>query len=449
MPDLVIKNAKLFLAGEVLEAELSITDGRISKIAKDIRADDTLDARGLLILPGAIDVHVHFRDPGMTHKEDWYSGSCAAAAGGVTTVIDHPNTIPPTTTLKSFEVKLKASRKSIVDFGINAGVVEGAELEKLWRAGVTAFGEIYMADSVGRLNIDDDILSTVFQAIAQLNAIACLHAEDERIIKRCTEKLMDKIDPSVYSSSRPNESEASAIARAVQFANVAMLKPRRGYNSRRCSICDSTKLHICHISTKEGLRLLERNVTCEVTPHHLFFTEKDWDKLGTFGKMNPPLRSESDRKSLWAGLHKIDMIVSDHAPHTIEEKEQDIWSAPPGVPGVGTSLPLMLHAVKSGHVSLQRLIELMVTNPARIFGLNEKGDIRVGNDADLTFVDFKNVMPIKVEDMHNKAGWTPFEGMNAIFPKMTMVRGEIVYDEDIIGKRGHGRFIKGHGFREE
>ncbi|MCD5409284.1 MAG: dihydroorotase [Methanocellales archaeon] len=429
MPDLVIKNAKLSLAGEVLEAELSITDGRISKIAKDIRADDTLDARGLLVLPGAIDVHVHFRDPGMTHKEDWYSGSCAAAAGGVTTVIDHPNTIPPTTTLKSFEIKLKASRKSIVDFGINAGVVKGAELEKLWRAGVTAFGEIYMADSVGRLNIDDDILSTVFRTIAQLNAIACLHAEDERIIKRCTEKLKDKVDPSVYSSSRPNESEDSAIARAVQFANVA-----------------GTKLHICHISTKEGLRLLGENVTCEVTPHHLFLSEKDWDKLGTFGKMNPPLRSEEDGRALWAALNRIDMIASDHAPHTMGEKEQDIWSAPPGVPGVETSLPLMLSAVKKGRISLQRLIELMATNPARIFGLNGKGDIRVGNDADLVFVDMREIKQVK--NLHSKANWTPFEGMNAIFPKMTMVRGEVVFDGEIVGETGSGRFIRGNGFSD-
>ncbi|WRQ72878.1 MAG: dihydroorotase [Methanosarcinales archaeon Met12] len=431
MPDLVIKNAKLFLDGDVLEAELAITDGRISRIAKDIRADDVLDAHGLLVLPGAIDVHVHFRDPGMSHKEDWYSGSCAAAAGGVTTVIDHPNTIPPTTTLKSFEAKLKASRSSIVDFGINAGVVEGAELELLWRAGVTAFGEIYMAESVGRLNIDDDALSNAFQTIAQLNAIACVHAEDERVIKRCTEKLRDKTNPGAYSSSRPNESEAIAIARAVQFANVT-----------------STKLHICHISTREGLRLLRTNVTCEVTPHHLFLAEKDWDKLGTFGKMNPPLRSEGDGQALWAALDRIDMIASDHAPHTEEEKEQDIWSAPAGVPGVETSLPLMLSAAKAGRISLQRLIELMATNPARVFGLNGKGEIKVGNDADLVFVDLNDMKPIKDRNLHSKAGWTPFEGMNAIFPKMTMLRGEVVLDGEIVGEKGSGRFIRGSGFSD-
>jgi len=428
MFDVVIKNAKLFLDGDVQEAEVGITDGRISKIAKDIRADDILDAHGSLDLPGAIDVHVHFRDPGMTHKEDWYSGSCAAAAGGVTTVIDHPNTIPPTTTLKSFEVKLEAAKKSIIDFGINAGVVEGAQLEALWKAGTTAFGEIYMAESMGKMCVDDDALSSALKTIAQLGGIACVHAEDERIIKERTRKLMDKTDLSAYSSSRPNESEAGAIAKAIKSANTA-----------RC------KLHICHISTKEGLRLLEKNMTCEVAPHHLFFTEKDWDKLGPLGKVNPPLRSEEDRRALWAGLERINIIASDHAPHALEEKEQDIWSAPPGVPGVETSLALMLHAVKKGRISLQRLVERMAINPARVFGLDEKGDIKVGNDADLVFVDFKNVTPIKAENMHSRAGWTPFEGMDAIFPKMTMIRGEIVYDGAIVGEKGHGRFIPGKG----
>lgn len=428
MFDVVIKNAKLFLEGEVREAELAITDGRIAKIAKDIRADDILDAHGSLVLPGAIDVHVHFRDPGMTHKEDWYSGSCAAAAGGVTTVIDHPNTIPPTATLKSFEVKLEAAKKSIVDFGINAGVVEGAQLEALWKAGITAFGEIYMAESMGKMCVDDDALSNALKTIAKLGGIACVHAEDEHVIKERTKKLMNKTDPSAYSSSRPNECETSAVAKAIKFANTA-----------RC------KLHICHISTKGGLRLLEKNVTCEATPHHLFFTEKEWDKLGPLGKVNPPLRSEEDRRALWAGLNRINIIASDHAPHTLEEKEQDVWSAPPGVPGVETSLPIMLHAVKKGRISLQCLVERMAINPARVFGLNKKGDIKVGNDADLVFVDFKNVTPIKAENMHSRAGWTPFEGMHAIFPKMAMIRGGIVLDGEVVGEKRYGCFIPGKG----
>jgi dihydroorotase len=430
MFDVVIKNAKLLLEGEVIEAELAITDGRISKIAKDIRADNRLNAHGLLVLPGAIDVHVHFRDPGMTYKEDWYSGSCAAAAGGVTTVIDHPNTIPPTTTVRSLETKLEAAKKSIVDFCINAGVVEGAELEALWRAGITAFGEIFMAESTGKMCVDDEVFFNALKIIAQLGGIACVHAEDERSIKERIKKLRNKTDPSAYSSSRPNECEVCAIARAIQLANAA--------NSR---------LHICHISTKDGLHLLEKNVTCEVTPHHLFFTEKDWDRLGTLGKMNPPLRGEVDRQALWAGLQsRIDIIASDHAPHTEDEKDQDIWDAPAGVPGVETSLPLMLHAVRAGRISLQRLIELIAVNPARVFGLERKGGIKVGNDADLVFVDFRDVTPIKAENMHSKAGWTPFEGMDAIFPEMTMVRGETVFDGGVVSEKGYGRFLPGRGF---
>lgn len=429
MFDLVIKNARLALARDTIVAEIAIEDGKIVRIAKDIVAEHIIDAHGLLVLPGMVDVHVHFRDPGLTHKEDWYTGSSAAVAGGVTSVVDHPNTIPPTTSVESFKVKLReAERKSIIDFGINAGVVKAAELEGLWTSGITAFGEIYMAESMGRLSVDDDTLLKSLQIITGLGGIACIHAEDEQIIRESIEKLEDKTDPSAHSSSRPNGCEVAAIAKAIRLAHDA-----------------GVKLHICHLSTKEGLNLIGAEVTSEVTPHHLFLSQKDWDRLGTFGKMNPPLRSELDRENLWAGLHKIDMIASDHAPHTIEEKRQDIWSAPAGVPGVETSLPLMLSAVKKRRISLQRVVKLMATNPARIFCLRGKGEIIVGNDADLVFVDLNDVKPIKDRNLHSKAGWTPFEGMDAIFPKMTFVRGEIMYDGEIVGEKGHGHFIPGRG----
>ncbi|MDI6902695.1 MAG: dihydroorotase [Methanocellales archaeon] len=429
MFDLVIKNARLALAKDIIEAELAIKDGKIVRIAKDIASEDIIDAHNLLVLPGMVDVHVHFRDSKERHKEDWYTGSSAAVAGGVTSVVDHPNTIPPTTSVKSFKAKLReAERKSIVDFGINAGVVEGAELEKLWKRGVTAFGEIFMAESRGEMGVDDMALFKAFQTIAQLSGIACIHAEDEQIILERTKKLKDKTDPSAYSSSRPNSCEVAAMTKAIGLAHDV-----------------GAKLHICHLSTKESLNLIGAEITSEVTPHHLFLSQKDWERLGTFGKMNPPLRSELDRKSLWAGLHKIDMIASDHAPHTIEEKKQDIWSAPPGVPGVETSLPLMLSAVKKGRILLQRVIEFMATNPAKIFCLRGKGEIKVGNDADFVFVDLNDMKPIKDRNLHSKAGWTPFEGMDAIFPKMTFVRGEIVYDGEIVGEKGQGRFIPGRG----
>ncbi len=429
MCDLVIKNARLALARDILEADIAIEKGKIVKIAKDITAERVIDAHGLLVLPGMVDVHVHFRDPGLTHKEDWYSGSSAAVAGGVTCVIDHPNTIPPTTSLESFKVKLReAESKSIVDFGINAGVVRAAELKELWASGITAFGEIFMAKSMGDLSIDDDVLLKSLQVIAGLGGIACIHAEDEQIIRESIKKLGNETNPSAHSLSRPNFCEVVAMAKAIRLAQDTCVK-----------------LHICHLSTKEGLNLIEEEITSEVTPHHLFLSQNDWDRLGPFGKTNPPLRSGLDRDSLWAGLYKINIIASDHAPHTIKEKNQDIWSAPAGVPGVETSLPLMLSAVNRGIISLQRVVELMSTNPARIFCLREKGEIAIGKDADLVFVDLNDVKPIKNRNLHSKAGWTPFEGMDAVFPKMTFVRGEIMYDGEIVGEKGHGHFVPGRG----
>ncbi|HIH36495.1 MAG TPA: dihydroorotase [Methanocellales archaeon] len=429
MFDLVIKNARLVLAGDILEAEIAIADGKIVRIAKDIVTEHIIDAHGLLVLPGMVDVHVHFRDPGLTHKEDWYTGSSAAVAGGVTSVVDHPNTIPPTTSVEYFKVKLReAESKSIIDFGINAGVVQAAELEGLWASGITAFGEIYMADSTGGLSVDDDTLWKSLQIITRLGGIACIHAEDEQIIRERIEKLGDKTDPSAHSSSRPNGCEVAAMAKAIRLAQDT-----------------GVKLHICHLSTREGLSLIGAGITSEVTPHHLFLSQKDWDRLGTFGKMNPPLRSELDRESLWAGLYKIDIIASDHAPHTTEEKKQDIWRTPAGVPGVETSLPLMLSAVKKGIISIQRVIELMATNPARIFCLREKGEIAVGKDADIVLVDLNDVKLIKARNLHSKSGWTPFEGMDGVFPKMTFVRGELMYNGEIVGEKGYGRFISGRG----
>jgi dihydroorotase len=301
-------------------------------------------------------------------------------------------------------------------------------LKELWTSGITAFGEIFMAESMGMLSVDDEVLLKSLQVIAGLGGIACIHAEDEQIIRESIDKLENKANPNAHSLSRPNFCEVAAIAKAIRLAHDAVVK-----------------LHICHLSTKEGLGLIGADVTSEVTPHHLLLSQNDWDRLGTFGKTNPPLRSELDRDDLWTGLYGIDIIASDHAPHTIEEKKQDIWSAPAGVPGVETSLPLMLSAVKRGIISLQRVVELTSTNPARIFCLREKGEIAVGKDADLVFVDLNDVKPIKDSNLHSKAGWTPFEGMDAVFPKMTFVRGEIMYDGEIVGEKGHGHFIPGSG----
>ncbi|VVB96265.1 Allantoinase [uncultured archaeon] len=436
MPDLVIKNARIFINDAIQAMEIAVDNGKITKLGKIVGREEVnqvIDAKGALVLPGAIDVHVHFRDPGMTKKENWYTGSCAAAAGGVTTVIDHPNTIPPTIDADSFKKKKKEAKKSIIDYGINAGVTVNLEsLKSLWELGATAFGEIFMAESTGSLNVNDRTLNEALPVIGELGAVACIHAEDEETRKRYVHLLKGNLAPESYSKSRPPLSEKIAVEKAIKLGG-------------------NTKLHFCHISAHESLEAIRKakaenaNITCEVAPHHLFLTTKDYRRLGTLGKMNPPLRDYQSQQSLWKGLNDgaVDIVASDHAPHLEAEKMTDIWTAPAGVPGVETMMPLLLMAVKRNILTLKRLIEVTSQNPARIFNLG-KGVLAPGYDADFLIVG--EVLEIRKEKLHSKAGWTPFGGMDGIFPKMTISRGEVVSEDgEIIGKRGHGRFIPGRG----
>ncbi len=440
MPDLVIKNARILIDDAIQPAEIAVDNGRISKIGKNVAAEEfnqVIDAKGSLVLPGAIDVHVHFRDPGMTKKEDWYTGSCAAAAGGVTTVIDHPNTIPPAIDPDSYKKKLKEAKKSMIDYGINAGVTGNLTvLKDLWELGATAFGEIFMAESTGSLNVNDRTLKDALEIIENLGAVACIHAEDEETRKKIVHLLKGKLEPESYSKSRPELAEKIAVEKALKLAGDA-------------------KLHFCHVSAHESLEAIRKakagskNITCEVAPHHLFLSIKDWKRLGTLGKMNPPLRDFYSQQSLWEGLRDgtVDMVASDHAPHLESEKMTDIWTAPAGVPGVETMMPLMLMAVKRNLLTLKRLIEVTSIRPASVFGLR-KGVIAQGYDADMIIMG--DVREIRKEKMHSKAGWTPYNGMEGIFPKMTISRGDVISEDgEITGKRGRGRFIPGKGLKSE
>ncbi len=436
MPDLIIKNARIFINDAVQPAEIAIDNGKISKVGKIVGTGEfnqVIDAKGALVLPGAIDVHVHFRDPGMTKKEDWYTGSCAAAAGGVTTVIDHPNTIPPTIDPDSFKKKQKEAKKSIIDYGINAGVTGNMEyLKELWGLGATAFGEIFLAESTASLNVNYRILKEALEVIGSLDAVACIHAEDEETRQKFVHMLKGNLAPESYSKSRPALSEKIAVENAIKLGG-------------------DTKLHFCHISAHESLEAIRKaksetkKITCEVAPHHLFLTTRDYKRLGTLGKMNPPLRDFYSQQSLWKGLNDgtVDVVASDHAPHLEAEKMTDIWTAPAGVPGVETLMPLMLMAIKRNLITLKRVIEVTSRNPARIFSL-KKGALAVGYDADMIIVG--EAREIRKEKLHSKAGWTPYHGMEGMFPQMTISRGDIVYEDgDIIAKRGRGRFISGQG----
>ena len=418
--DLVVKNGRVFTSKGQMSTEVWVKDGRIAALGGAHRAEESIDARGMLVLPGAIDVHVHFRDPGPNYKEDWASGSASAAAGGVTMVVDQPNTVPRTMDARSFEEKLEIARhRSCVDFALNGGP---GKIDELKEAGAQAIGEIFSYEH------SDSDLAAILGQVGRAGMLACLHAEDGAIIKEKAAELGSRHDPEVYSLARPAKAEAAAIEKA-------------------CGI--SERLHICHLSSAQGLAAVEegrragRTVTAEAAPHHLLLNEKDYRKQGSFIKMNPPLRRKADNDALWQALRsgKIDILASDHAPHLPEEKREDIWEAPPGVPGVETMLPLMLMAVKRNHISLERLVDAISARPARIFGLAGKGKIERGMDADLVIVDSKAVTEINADRLHSRAEWTPYQGRQAIFPRMTIVRGRVVWDGELQAAPGYGRFL--------
>jgi len=415
----VVKNGRVFTPQGLKDFDIWIKEGKIAALGGPNKADEHIDARNMLVLPGIVDAHVHFRDPGPTYKEDWESGSASAAAGGVTTVIDQPNTDPRTRDAHSFELKLdRAKNHSVVDFCINGGP---GKIKEQVRLGATAIGEIFTYEHT------DAQLENLMKDVEKIGALPTVHAEDGQVIKEKTESLLGDLDPEVYSTARPKMAEAVAVEKALSWVHRA---------------------HICHLSTFQGLDLVidarkaGKKVSCEVCPHHLLFNRNDYRKHGSFLKMNPPLRDPSDNEALWVGLRdgSIDIIASDHAPHLPEEKKQGIWEAPAGVPGVETMLPLMLMAVRSNLFTLDRLVDALAAKPALIFGLQSKGQIAPGKDADLVLIDTKAITRINADRLHSRADWTPYEGRQAIFPRTTLVRGVVVFDGDMEVRPGYGRF---------
>lgn len=409
--ELVIEG-ECYISGRFERACIGVDRGKVVAIARNLEGDKRLDFGSKKILPAAIDSHVHFREPGMTHKEDFGTGSLAALHGGVSCVLDMPNTVPPTTTVSALREKAAvAASKSLVDFGLFAAVQPGVDIAALAERAVGF--KLYMAGTTGNLLVPS--LASVERELADVarsGKILSVHAEDEMVRRRETAKgLMDHL------RNRPNECEASAIRKIARAG-------------------EGCRVHICHVSAKESLPLVhgQPNITSEVTPHHVLL---DRDKaLGTFGKVNPPLRARTDRQALFLAFKqgKFDTMASDHAPHTVDEKKEDFDFAPSGMPGVETMFPIMLQHVRDKHLALATVVKALCERPGEIFGI-KKGRIDIGYDADLVVMDFMAGRDIRADDMYSKCGWTAYEGMPAVFPRAVIVRGELVMrDEELAGE---------------
>lgn len=424
MLDLCILNCKLDHSTQ--EWCICVENGKIVSIQKTpLPSDKTIDLNGKIILPGLIDVHVHLRDPGLTYKENFQTGTEAAAAGGFTTVLDMPNTKPPTNTAQDFKNKLKiAESKSTVDFGLHAGTDNSEEIPDLGALNPASF-KVFMDLH------DDEFLMNLFSEIYDLNQIdgnkhlVTIHAEDREIVRRYTHmKRSETIsEPMVYADARPPLAEDVAVSKAILMAREFDLN-----------------VHICHASTAKSLNLIQNaktegfNISSEVTPHHLFLDSSYLKKFGNFAKTNPPLRSKFKKIDL-TDFPKIDLIGTDHAPHTVAEKEKNIWEAPPGIPGLETALPLLLNQIHLGNISFSEIRRLLCENPAKLFKIENKGYIREGMDADFVVVDMKKELTINSDKFHSKAHYSPFNGMNVTgVPTMTILRGEVIMEEGEIFK---------------
>jgi dihydroorotase len=424
--DLTIEG-KLCRGGVFESACLGVENGKIVAVKKILKSDHHLNVGGSLLLPAGIDMHVHFRDPGFTHKEDFSTGSLSAAFGGISCVCDMPNTEPQTTSVQTLQDKMHiASAKSYVDYGLYAGITD----ENIGRLGDLAANccgyKIYLGNSTHASQLSSQNLPVALKGASRTKKITLIHAEDEHCLAMHKDSETSLVD---HVRCRPAECEETAIRHVTTLAQTL-----------------STPVHLCHVSSCEGLEMLRgrpNNLSVGVTPHHLLFDVHALSSNQTFYKVNPPIRSSFDKEALWSGATAglIDVCESDHAPHTLEEKQLEFNDAPSGLPGVETMYPLLLAAVKKERLSFTRLLSLLCERPAHLLGL-PKGKLEVGLDADLIVVDFKQLEPIKAESLHSKCGWTPFEGRPAIMPSQVFIRGETVIDtRELLVKQGFGKNI--------
>jgi dihydroorotase len=415
LPSLVLCNVTL-PSGRVLD--ITLAKGRVTHAGAGQPSTEVIDCTGLIVIPAAIDMHVHMRGGSQSKKEDWKSGSMSALAGGVTVVVDQPNTVPPINTPENLHNRVcDAQKHSFCNFGINSSVTMDTPIDLMAEAGALAYGETFFAPSSYGEGISDTALQNALSRIRALDGLATIHAE----------KVTDGLDTDLFSHNlvRSPDGEMRAVKETAKL------------NTAGC------RLHFCHLSTQQSIDAA--TATVEVTPHHLFLSYEDFEKNDPFVKVNPPLRTEKERKHLWRRWDRIDVIASDHAPHTRAEKESDFSVSPSGIPGVETMVPLLLARVVQGKISLQSLIEKTSFTPADLLGIPRAG-FSAGDRADFALFE-KIPRPVTPEMLHSKCGWSPFEGHLALFPRTVIMGGNIVFnDGDFF--RSEPLWFSGKGYKK-
>ena len=437
--DLIIKNGTIVTPEESFQGSVAVSSGKIAKtgvLDSSDTADEIYDACGKHVLPGIIDAHVHFRDPGLTEKEDFETGSAAAAMGGITLIADMPNVIPVTSTLETFnQKKITAKEKSYIDFALFALLNNDNfnEMDNLKEAGALGF-KIFYGSSTGDITAPcADVLVQQMGKAVDLGMRIGFHAELNEInsnFSKIAKNETDSPDGFWLDYARPVASEAQAVKNIIYYAKNF-----------------GTKVHIHHVTSFDGACLTAEakqegiNLTAEVCPHYLIFDSENFTH-----KVYPPIRDSSHRDALWEAVKNggFDIIASDHAPHAQKEKARNDWDAPAGLCGVETSVPILLNEVNKGSLSINDYVRLASENPAKVWGLYpKKGNLLPGADADITIVDMNMKKTIKADELHSKSKTSPYDGMEVQgVPVTTIVRGKFIMKDGVLtGKKGYGEFI--------
>ena len=441
---MLIYNARIINEEQDFIGNILIKEGKIHKIIKG-KLDKShftdyklIDATGKILLPGIIDTHVHFREPGMEHKADIYTESKAAISGGVTSFMEMPNTIPQATTIEILEQKYKlAAQKSLSNYSFYLGATNNnyEEIQKIDPALICGL-KLFLGSSTGNmLTNDPKIINKIFR---NANVPIVIHAEDEAIINKNTQFYKDKFGDNIPIRFHSKIRSAEACYKTTAFA----VKLAKKHN---------TKIHIAHLTTEKELSLFnndipikDKKITAEVSHHHLWFDEADYEQFGTKIKCNPSIKTEIDKNSLFSALinNKIDIIASDHAPHTLSEKNNNYLKAPSGIPTIQFSLPLMLEFYHQKRITLKKLVEKMCHNPATIFNIHRRGFIREKFWADLILIDINNSWEVNSKNIISKCKWSPFEG-NFFKSKIThtFVNGNLIYENGHFSEQNKGKRI--------